>query len=435
MTDRLEHRRFGGRSVESSGSRLRRESGKIGVFMKSLLLLCVALFILSALSGCGKSSHGSAARLPQVGVITVQPQSVAVTRNLVGRLAPYLSANVTARVSGVLTKRVYKEGSDVKAGQVLFEIDPAYYQAQLNNDLGILGEDQATWMNDRANAARYHKLLPVGSVSQQTVDNADATVRSDAAKVKADEAMVESAKVNLGYTRVSSPISGIAGQQQVTVGAVVGSSTADAGSGGTLLTIVNEIDQLYVNFTMSAADLLMLREASARGDVALSEPDRTTVQITLPDGSAYAQPGTLDFSDVSVNATTGAVNLRALVPNPQRTLLPGMYVTLNVTLGQQRNVFLVPQESLQRDTVGAYVFVADASGKVAREDVAANDSLGTNWIVTRGLTAGDQLIVSGLQGLHEGDPVKSHPWHAPSAAAPQDGSTMAAGSRTAVNAH
>ncbi|CAG9262376.1 multidrug efflux pump membrane fusion protein MdtE [Paraburkholderia unamae] len=403
--------------------------------MKSLPLLCVVLFILSALSGCAKSSHSSAAPRPQVGVITVQPQSVALTRHLVGRLAPYLSANVTARVSGVLTKRVYKEGSDVQAGQVLFEIDPAYYQAQLNNDLGILGEDRATWMNDKVNAARYHQLLPVGSVSQQTVDNADATVRSDAAKVKADEAMVESAKVNLGYTKVTSPIRGIAGQQLVTVGALVGSGTSDAGSGGTLLTTVNDIDQLYVNFTMSAADLLMLREAGARGDVALAEPDRTTVQITLPDGSAYAQLATLDFSDVSVNATTGAVNLRALVPNPQRTLLPGMYVTMNVTLGQQRNVFLVPQESLQRDTVGAYVFVADASGKVAREDVAANDSLGTNWIVTTGLTAGDQVIVSGLQGLHEGDSVKSHPWHAPSAAAPQDGSALAAGSRTAVNAH
>ncbi|MDS0862753.1 efflux RND transporter periplasmic adaptor subunit [Burkholderia pseudomultivorans] len=435
MKNRLESGRFGQQSAQSSDGRLRQEPRNIGVPVKSISLLFVTLLTLSALSGCGKSRHGSAVQPPQVGVITVQPQSIALRRDLVGRLAPYLSANVMARVSGVLTKRVYKEGSDVKAGQVLFEIDPAYYQAQLNNDLGILSEDEATWMNDKANAARYHKLLPVGSVSQQTVDNADATVRSDAAKVKADEATVESAKVNLSYTKVTSPIHGIAGQQQVTVGAVVGSSTADAGSGGTLLTTVNEIDQLYVNFTMSAADLLMLREASTRGDVALSQPDGTTVQITLPDGSAYAQPGTLDFSDVSVNSTTGAVNLRALVPNPQRTLLPGMYVTLNVTLGQQRNVFLVPQEALQRDTVGAYVFVVNANGKVAREDVAANDSIGTDWIVTRGLAAGNQVIVSGLQGLHEGDPVKPHPWHAPSTVALQAGSALAAGSRTAVNAH
>lgn len=402
--------------------------------MKSLLLLCVALFMLSALSGCGKSSHGSAAPPPQVGVITVQPQSVALTRHLVGRLAPYLSANVTARVSGVLTKRVYKEGSDVKTGQVLFEIDSAYYQAQLSNDLGILGEDQATWMNDKVNAARYHKLLPVGSVSQQTVDNADATVRSDAAKVKADEAMVESAKINLGYTKVTSPIRGIAGQQQVTVGALVGSSTADAGSGGTLLTTVNDIDQLYVNFTMSAADLQMLREASANGNVALSQPDETTVQIMLPDGSEYDQLGTLDFSDVSVNATTGAVNLRALVANARHALLPGMYVTLKLNLGQQRDVFLVPQEALLRDTAGAYAFIVDASGKVAREDVSANDSLGTDWIVTRGLSAGDQVIVSGLQGVHEGDLVKSDPWHAPLAATSHGSTALAAGSRIAVNA-
>lgn len=402
--------------------------------MKSIPLLCLGLFALSALSGCGKSSQASAPPPPQVGVVAVQPTTVALTRDLVGRLSPYLSANVTARVSGVLIKRIYKEGSDVKAGQVLFEIDPAYYQAQLNNDLGILGEDQATYLNDKVNAARFHKLLPVGSVSQQTVDNADALVRSDAAKVKADQALVDSAKVNLGYTKVTSPISGIASQQQVTVGAVVGSSTADAGSGGTLLTTVNQLDPLYVNFTISAADLLTLREAASRGNVALSQQDKMTVQIALPNGSPYDQLGTLDFSDVTVNATTGAVNLRALVPNAQHTLLPGMYVTMTVNLGQQHDIFLVPQQAVQRDTVGAYALVVDANSKVTRKDITATDNSGNNWIVTGGLAAGDQVIVSGLQGAHEGAQVKASPWQAPAAAQGGSAAAAASGVQTAGNA-
>ena len=434
MKDRLERDRFGERSVQSSDGRLRRESEKNGVSMKSIPLLCLGLFALSALSGCGKSSQASAPPPPQVGVVAVQPTTVALTRDLVGRLSPYLSANVTARVSGVLIKRIYKEGSDVKAGQVLFEIDPAYYQAQLNNDLGILGEDQATYLNDKVNAARFHKLLPVGSVSQQTVDNADALVRSDAAKVKADQALVDSAKVNLGYTKVTSPISGIASQQQVTVGAVVGSSTADAGSGGTLLTTVNQLDPLYVNFTISAADLLTLREAASRGNVALSQQDKMTVQIALPNGSPYDQLGTLDFSDVTVNATTGAVNLRALVPNAQHTLLPGMYVTMTVNLGQQHDIFLVPQQAVQRDTVGAYALVVDANSKVTRKDITATDNSGNNWIVTGGLAAGDQVIVSGLQGAHEGAQVKASPWQAPAAAQGGSAAAAASGVQTAGNA-
>jgi len=399
--------------------------------------LCFGLFALSALAALSAcSGHGQPPAPPpaQVGVVTVEPQSIALTRPLIGRLAPYLSANVTARVSGVLLRRVYTEGSEVKPGQVLFEIDPAYYQAQLNNDLGVLGEDEATWLNDRVNAERYHKLLPAGSVSQQTVDNADATVRTDAAKVKADQALVDSARVNLGYTKVTSPIGGVASQQQVTVGAVVGSSTSDAGSGGTLLTTVNQIDPLYVNFTISAADLLTLREANRRGNVALAQQDQTTVQIVLPDGTPYDQSGVLDFSDVTVNATTDAVNLRARVPNAQHMLLPGMYVTLNVNLGQQHDVFLVPQEALQRDTVGAYAMIVDAGGKVARKDVTATDNAGTDWIVTSGLTAGEQVIVSGLQGAHEGAQVKASPWHAPATASPQGGSAPAAGAQSAGNA-
>jgi membrane fusion protein (multidrug efflux system) len=381
------------------------------------LLLCL---VLIALAGCHKKAQPP--QPPQVAVVTVQAQAVPLRKQLVGRLSAYYSANVTARVSGVLLKRVYAEGSQVRQGQQLFQIDPTYYKTQLDIDLGILAEDQATYTNDRVTAERNHKLLPVGSVSQQTVDNADAAELSAAAKVKADEATVESARVSLDYTRVTSPISGIAGQQQVTEGAVVGSSTGDSGASGTLLTMVQQIDQVYVNFTMSAADLMTLRQAQSAGSVALTQQQATTVQIALPNGSRYARLGTLDFTDIAVNATTGAVNLRALVPNPEHELLPGMYVTLTMNFGQQNNVFLIPQQALQRDTVGAYLLLVGQGGKVARRDVTTTDSQDTDWIVTQGLENGDQVIVSGLQIAHEGAQVKATPWQAPATSVPAAGS-------------
>jgi membrane fusion protein, multidrug efflux system len=247
-------------------------------------------------------------------------------------------------------------------------------------------------------------------------------MRSAVAKVKADEATVASARVNLGYTKVTSPIDGIAGQQQVTVGATVGNGTSDVGSGGTLLTTVQQIDQLYANFTISAADLSMLQQAQSKGSVALTAQNKTTVQIIQPDGSKYDQLGTLDFSDVTVNANTGAVNLRAIVPNPKHQLLAGLYVTLSVNLGQLNNVFLIPQQALLRDSVGAYVLVVGKDDKVVRKDVNASNSYESNWIITSGLSNGDQVIVTGLQGAKEGGSAKATPWQPAQAAATQAGS-------------
>jgi membrane fusion protein (multidrug efflux system) len=369
---------------------------------------------LIVLAACSKSAPPPPPA--QVAVVKAQSQSVPLERQFVGRLSPYYSANVTARVSGVLLRRNYTEGSQVRAGQLLFEIDPVFYRAQLNNDLALLAEDQATYVNDHITAVRNRKLLPVGSVSQQTVDNSDAAERSAAAKVKADEATVASARVSLNYTRVTAPIGGTAGQQQVTAGAVVGNSTSDAGGSGTLLTTVQQIDPMYVNFTISSADLATLQDAQSAGSVDLSQQNHTTVKIALPNRASYGTAGTLDFSDVTVNAATGSVNLRALVANPQRRLLPGMYVTLTVNFGQQNNVFLIPQQAVQRDTVGAFVFVVNANDKVGRKDVVATDSLGNNWIVTQGLANGDQIMVTGVQMVREGAPVKPVAWQPPAAA-------------------
>ena len=376
-------------------------------------LLCLSLVVLAA---CSKNKP-AAPPPPKVAVVTVHKQDVPLTRQLIGRLSPYYSANVTARVSGLLLKRVYSEGSTVREGQLLFQIDPTFYQAQLDNDVAQLAQDQATYVNDRITAERNRKLLPVGSVSQQTVDNSDAAERSAAAKVKADQALVQSARINLDYTHVTSPIAGIAGQQLVTAGAVVGSSNSDTGATGTLLTTVQQIDPSYVNFTISASDLVTLRHAQTQGSVALAQQDKTTVQIVLPDGSPYSRLGTLDFSDVTVNATTNAVNLRALVANPERVLLPGMYVTLMVNFGQQNNVILVPQQALLRDTVGAYMYAVGADNKVVRKDIVTAYAYENQWIVTSGLADGDRIMVNRLQSVHEGQPVDPSAWQPPAAAA------------------
>lgn len=342
---------------------------------------------------------------PTVDVLTAHAKSIPLIRQFVGRLSPFYSANVTARVSGVLDKRVYAEGTAVRKGQVLFEIDPSFYKTQLDSAVAQLAQDQATYVDDRVTAERNRALLPVGSISQQTVDNSDAAERGAAARVQADRASVESARISLGYTRVTSPIAGIAGQQLVTAGAIVGNGTNDAGTAGTLLTTVQQIDSVYVNFTMSSADLTSLRQSADHGGVDLVSQNATTVQVSLPNGAPYDHTGTLDFSDVAVNATTGAVNLRALVSNPRHLLLPGMYVTLTADFGRQNDVFLIPQPALLRDTRGAYVLAVGANDNAVRKDVETDGSQGTDWIVTKGLAQGDRIIVTGLQAVREGGQV------------------------------
>ena len=349
----------------------------------------------------------------QVYTLGVQAHSVVLRQQFSGRVSSFQSANVVARVSGALLERSYAEGAPVHRGQLLFRIDPAFYRAQLDNDLALLAQDRATLANATVTAERNRKLLALGTVSQQVVDNADAAERSAAARVQADEAQVETARVNLAYTDVVAPIDGTAGQQQVTAGAVVGSGTSDSGAGGTLLTTIERIDPVYVNFTISAADLLALRQAQAAGQVELAGQGKAHVAIELPDGSAYAQQGVLDYSGVLVSSTTGAVNLRATVPNPQHLLLPGMFVSLSVDLGRRKSAWLVPQQALLRDATGPYLLAVGEGGKVARRDVEVRDSLGADWIVTRGLADGEQIIVSGLQKASEGSVVKASAWQAP----------------------
>ncbi|HEY9131897.1 MAG TPA: efflux RND transporter periplasmic adaptor subunit [Dyella sp.] len=365
-------------------------------------VLCLSLLALAA---CGKKDQAPPqAPPPEVGVIKAQTQSTPLTEELVGRLSPYRSADVRARVPGVLLKRTYTEGANVKEGQVMFQIDPAPLKAVLANAQGNLAQQVATYTNNKIAAQRARELAPKGYISKSDLDNAEAAERNAAAAVQAARANVESAKINLGFTSVTAPISGRSNQQQVTEGALVGQSDT------TLLTTVDQIDKLYVNFTMSVADLDRLRGAASKGDVTLAGQDKTTVQVTLPDGSRYQPDALLDFSSTTVNPTTGAVNLRAVVQNPDQRLLPGQYVTLTANLGEQHNVFLIPQQGILRDVSGAYALIVGADGKVVRKGVTANNMSNGNWIVTGGLTAGDQVIVSGVQAVQPGAPAKASPW-------------------------
>ncbi len=338
--------------------------------MKSSLLstpfLCLSLLALAACSK-GKEQGPPQMPPPEVGVIKAQPQNSPLTRDLVGRLSPYRSADVRARVPGVLLKRTYDEGTNVKKGELLFQIDPAPLKAVLAASSAALGQAQATYTNDKVTARRVRELAPKGYVSKADLDNALAAERSSAAAVQAAKANEQTARINLGYANVTSPIDGRAGQQQVTEGALVGNGEA------TLLTTVDQIDPLYVNFTMSVAALEQMRSAQNSGNATLADTNKASVQVTLPDGSAYGEPGVLDFSDTTVNPATGSVNLRATIPNPKHSLLPGMYVTLKANLGQLHKVFLIPQQAVQRDTVGAYVMTVGSDGKVKRKDVTTAD--------------------------------------------------------------
>jgi membrane fusion protein (multidrug efflux system) len=377
---------------------------------RSLLLSSA---IVLALAACKKEEQ-PAPPPPEVGVIKVQPTTVPLVRDLSGRLAPVRSADVRARVPGVLLKRVYDEGTDVKEGQVLFKIDPAPLQADLSSAQGQQASAQATYTNAHVAAERARQLAPQKYVSQSDLDDAQATERSAQASLQQARAAVTNAQISLGYANVTAPISGRAGKQQVTEGALVGSGDV------TLLTTVDQIDPLYINFTMSSSELSSLRQAQGQGDVSLNDTKDTSVKVMLNGGQAYDQTGALDFSDVVVDQATGAVSLRATLPNPQKALLPGSFVTVEVNLGQRSNIFLVPQAAIQRDTNGAYAMVVGLDGKVVRKDVQMESrAQGSDWIVTGGLNTGDQVIALGLQKAKEGGQVKAVPYEQAKAQAAQ----------------
>jgi membrane fusion protein (multidrug efflux system) len=367
----------------------------------------LAVLATSMLSGCGKSAQEAPAPPPQVGFIMVRSAAVPLTRDLVGRLSATRVSDVRARVPGILLKRLYREGTEVREGQALFQIDPAPLKAAVDAALAAEAQAEATSTNAHVAAQRARELIPSGLVSRSDLDNAEAQERSTAAAVQQAKANVESARINLGYARVTAPISGRAGQQAVTEGALVGQGTA------TLLTTVEQLDPIYVNFDQPAVEVEQLRRAQSSGDLSPVEPHKATVQLTLPDGTAYGQSGLLDFTDVAVEPTTGAVALRGLMPNPDKQLLPGMYVNVRLTIGTLNHAFLIPQAALLRDGKGPYVLTVGDDSKVIQKRVAADATTGQNWIVTGGLNDGDRIIVSGTQSARPDSLVNAVPYVSP----------------------
>jgi membrane fusion protein (multidrug efflux system) len=353
----------------------------------------------ASLAACGSSSNGSASKAappPPVAVLAVEPRQVPITRNFTGRLSAYREANVLARVSGVLLKRLYKEGDEVRAGQPLFQIDPAPYRAALDAATAALAQARANAANAHATAQRDRALISSHLVSLQQLDTDEAAERSTAAAVKLAQANVETARINLGYTNVTSPISGIAGEQQVTEGALVGQGTP------TLLTTVDQIDPIYVNFDEPAAQIEELSALEQAGRITAANGPQAKVQLTLPDGGPYGLPGTLDFRAATIAPATGTAALRGIIPNPDHHLLPGMFVNLTLTVGVANHAFLVPQIALQRDAQGPYVLTVTPASTVAVKRVQTEGVSGTEWIVWSGLAAGDRIIVSGIQSAHPG---------------------------------
>ncbi|MEZ5658407.1 MAG: efflux RND transporter periplasmic adaptor subunit [Burkholderiaceae bacterium] len=360
---------------------------------------------------------------PAVGVVAVAREPVAMTSELAGRLEAVRAAQVRARVPGIVLSRLFTEGSEVKAGDPLFELDNASYQASLNSALAQLARARANLENARALVDRYRPLLAANAVSKQTYANAVAALKLAEADVGVAGAAVKTAQINLGYATVTAPISGRIGRALVTEGALVGQGEA------THMAVIQQIDSLYVNFTQSANELLALRRSFAAGRA--SAPDAATaatIRVVMDDGSVYPHPGRLLFSDLSVDPGSGQVTLRAQLPNPDKLLLPGLFVRVRIEQALLADAVLLPQQAVVRSAAGDTVQVVDGQGKVSQRSVKVVSSQGDHWVITDGLKSGEQVVVDGFQNIRPGAPVKPVPW-APAGALPgPDAAPRASGS-------
>lgn len=369
--------------------------------MRFELYMTIAL-AAATLGACGKDTPGApAAGAPggkpvEVGVMTVKAEPLTLTKELPGRTSAIRVAEVRARVDGIVLKRLFTEGADVKEGQALFKIDPAPYQAALESAQAQLTRADASVDAAKSLAERYTKLIESNAISRQEYDDAVAKLKSAKADVAAARAMVKAARINLAFTTVTAPIAGRIGRAEVTEGAFVQQFNA------TLLATVQQLDRVYVDMMWSSADALRMRRAMESGELQ-TVGGEAKVTIILEDGRDYGTPGTLQFTDVSVDQTTGSLSLRAVVPNPKGELLPGMFVRARLDEGKQPNAILVPQRAVTRDQGGRPVaLVVDKDGKVERRQIVTDRSVHDSWLVTHGLATGDRVIVEGLQKVRPG---------------------------------
>ena len=381
-----------------------------------LVLKSVAVLALAVvLSACGKPSAPAAAAAggmpaPEVGVVTVAPGDVGLVTELPGRLEASRVAEVRARAAGILQERLFREGSDVKAGQQLYRIDAAPYAAALQSAQAGLARSMANLTQATALAERYAPLVKENAISQQEYASAVAAQKQAEADVAAGRASVQTANITLGYARVNAPISGRIGRSLVTEGALVGQGEV------TQLAVIQQINPMYVNFTQSAGEVYKLRKALESGQLKSAGAQTAAVQVVMEDGSVYEQPGRLLFSDLTVDSTTGQITLRAEVPNPKGTLLPGLYVRVRLEQATAGNAITLPQQAVTRSAQGDSVLLVDAEGKVGPRPVKVGGQQNGQWVILDGLKAGEQVIVDGFQKLRPNAPVKPVPWKAPGTA-------------------
>lgn len=382
----------------------------------STFLVSVALAVV--LSACGKGGGAPAAGAaapppPEVGVITVALGDVGVATELPGRLEASRVAQVRARAAGIVQARLFREGSDVKAGQPLFRIDAAPYAAAQASARATLARAEANLGLASATAERYRPLVEANAISKQEYANAVAAQKQAEAEVAMARAAVQTAGINLGYASVTAPISGRIGRALVTEGALVGQGEA------TPLAVVQQIHPLYVNFTQSASEALALRRAMAEGRLqrASGGGEAAQVRVLLEDGTEHPQPGKLLFTDLTVDPSSGQVTLRAEVPNVNGALLPGLYVRVRLDVAKASNAVLLPQQAVTRSATGDTVMIVGGDGKVAPRPVKLGGNQGTEWVVLEGLKNGDQVMVDGFQKVQPNAPVKPVPWLAKPAAA------------------
>ncbi|MGL4410085.1 MAG: efflux RND transporter periplasmic adaptor subunit [Zoogloea sp.] len=357
------------------------------------------------LAACGQQGQPQGAGGPvEVGTYEVQTQKLALTTELSGRTSAYQVSEVRPQVNGIVQRRLFVEGADVKAGQSLYQIDPAVYQVTFDSAKAALAKAEATLSSTRAKASRYDELVAIKAVSQQDQDDAQASLKQALADVETAKANLEAARINLAYTQVAAPISGRIGKSTVTPGALLTANQTTA------LTTIQQLDPMYVDVTQSSAELLRLKREWASGKLKRISNKEASVRLILEDGSEYPLPGKLQFSDVTVDQGTGTLTLRAVFPNPKGDLLPGMYVRAVLEEGTASEALLVPQQGVSRDTKGnPTAMVLNGEGKVEARSLKTERTVGDKWLVSEGLQAGDQLIVEGLQKIQPGIPAKGVP--------------------------
>ena len=359
--------------------------------------------VLAVTAACDGAKAPPAERsAPQVTVLTVKPQSVAIKTVLPGRTAPTVIAEVRPQVTGIVKSRAFNEGAEVKAGSTLYRLDPATYQTTYDSARAAVAKAEASVQTARRNVERNKELVAIKFVSQQAYDDALATLQANEADVASAKAAAEAARINLAYTNVVAPISGRIGRSTVTAGALVTANQQEP------LATIQQMNPMYVDLTQSSSEVLRLRRAMASGELKRSRDDAARVTLQLEDGSTYSHEGTLQFSDVTVDASTGAITLRALFPNPDGVLLPNMYVRAAIEEGVREGAILVPQQAVTRDNKGqAIALVVGADNTVESRPLKTARTLGSDWLIDSGLRPGDRVIVEGSQRARPGAQVQA----------------------------